>query len=64
MKRTALHRASLEGHAALVQMLLEKGADINFKDQVRHTGTLLVCKDDGEIGQDYLHTLKLQTVVA
>ncbi|XP_051816065.1 ankyrin repeat domain-containing protein 2 [Acanthochromis polyacanthus] len=35
LKRTALHRASLEGHTVAVQMLLEKGADINLKDQVR-----------------------------
>lgn len=35
MKRTALHRASLEGHAEVVHKLLKHGADINFKDQVR-----------------------------
>lgn len=34
MKRTALHRASLEGHTEVVERLLEHGADINFKDQV------------------------------
>lgn len=50
LKRTALHRASVEGHTAVVQALLEKGADINFQDQVRHAGTWLVCKDDDEIG--------------
>lgn len=47
LKRTALHRASLGGHTAVVEQLLEKGADINFKDQVRES---LVCKDDYEIG--------------
>lgn len=40
MKRTTLHRASLEGHAEVVEKLLEHGADINFKDQVRRVATL------------------------
>lgn len=35
MKRTALHRAALQGHAEIVEKLLKHGADINFKDQVR-----------------------------
>lgn len=35
MKRTALHRASLQGHTEVVEKLLKHGADINFKDQVR-----------------------------
>lgn len=34
MKRTALHRASLQGHTEVVEKLLKHGADINFKDQV------------------------------
>lgn len=42
LKRTALHLASLEGHAEVVQKLLEHGADINFKDEVRRVSTLLV----------------------
>lgn len=41
-KRTALHRASMEGHTAVIQMLLENGTDINFKDRVRHAGALFV----------------------
>uniref|UniRef100_A0A3B4TY22 Ankyrin repeat domain-containing protein 2-like n=1 Tax=Seriola dumerili TaxID=41447 RepID=A0A3B4TY22_SERDU len=31
LKRTALHRASLEGHATVVQSLLEKGADLGSR---------------------------------
>ncbi|KAI3363201.1 hypothetical protein L3Q82_011830, partial [Scortum barcoo] len=44
LKRTALHRASLEGHTALVQMLLVKGADINFKDQLGSRAVHWACR--------------------
>ncbi|XP_035519782.1 ankyrin repeat domain-containing protein 2 [Morone saxatilis] len=44
LKRTALHRASLEGHTAVVQMLLEKGADINFKDQLGSRAIHWACR--------------------
>nr|KAF6322021.1 ankyrin repeat domain 1 [Pipistrellus kuhlii] len=33
-KRTALHRACLEGHLAIVEKLLEAGAQIEFRDMV------------------------------
>ncbi|CAL8256447.1 unnamed protein product [Lota lota] len=32
--RTALHRASIEGHLTVVQSLLEKGADVHCKDRL------------------------------
>uniref|UniRef100_A0A672QPY7 Ankyrin repeat domain 2 n=1 Tax=Sinocyclocheilus grahami TaxID=75366 RepID=A0A672QPY7_SINGR len=32
--KTALHRAALENHAKIVEELLDKGADINFKDRL------------------------------
>ena len=33
-QKTALHRASEEGHHETVQLLLEKGADPNVQDKV------------------------------
>jgi hypothetical protein len=33
-KRTALHRACLEGHLAIVEKLMEAGAQIEFRDMV------------------------------
>ena len=33
-KWTALHRAAYNGHLQLVQLLLRKGAKVNFKDIV------------------------------
>ena len=32
--RTSLIKASEKGHEAIVRMLLERGADVNFKDRV------------------------------
>ncbi|XP_010743956.1 ankyrin repeat domain-containing protein 2 [Larimichthys crocea] len=49
LKRTALHRASLEGHTAAVQLLLEKGADINFKDQLGSRAIHWACRG-GRLG--------------
>ncbi|XP_042357944.1 ankyrin repeat domain-containing protein 2 [Plectropomus leopardus] len=49
LKRTALHRASLEGHTAVVQILLEKGADINFKDQLGSRAIHWACRG-GSLG--------------
>uniref|UniRef100_A0A3B5AAT3 Ankyrin repeat domain 2 n=1 Tax=Stegastes partitus TaxID=144197 RepID=A0A3B5AAT3_9TELE len=48
-ERTALHRASLEGHTAVVQMLLEKGADINLKDQLGSRAIHCACRG-GSLG--------------
>lgn len=33
--RTALHRASLEGHTDILQKLLDSGATVDFRDRVR-----------------------------
>ncbi|KAM3605904.1 uncharacterized protein V6R79_006838 [Siganus canaliculatus] len=44
LKRTALHRASLEGHTSVVQRLLEKGANINFKDQLGSRAIHWACR--------------------
>ncbi|XP_068424752.1 ankyrin repeat domain-containing protein 2 [Clinocottus analis] len=44
LKRTALHRASLEGHTAVIQTLLEKGADINFEDQLGSRAIHWACR--------------------
>ncbi|XP_026046953.1 ankyrin repeat domain-containing protein 2 [Astatotilapia calliptera] len=44
LKRTALHRACLEGHAPVVQMLLGKGADINLKDQLGSRAIHWACR--------------------
>lgn len=44
LKRTALHRASLEGHSAVIQTLLEKGADINFEDQLGSRAIHWACR--------------------
>lgn len=33
--RTALHRASLEGHTDILQKLLDSGATVDFSDRVR-----------------------------
>ena len=33
---TALMRASAEGHTAVVELLLQHGADVNAKDEVRN----------------------------
>lgn len=61
MKRTALLRASLEGHAEVVLKLLKHGADINFKDQVRLRRSASGRREGGEeIARDYLYTLKPQ----
>ncbi|KAL7383801.1 hypothetical protein ABVT39_017844 [Epinephelus coioides] len=49
LKRTALHRASLDGHTAVVQTLLEKGADINFKDQLGSRAIHWACRG-GSLG--------------
>ncbi|XP_029306087.1 ankyrin repeat domain-containing protein 2 [Cottoperca gobio] len=49
LKRTALHRASVEGHTAVVQMLLEKGANINFKDQLGSRAIHWACRG-GSLG--------------
>uniref|UniRef100_A0A3Q2WB33 Ankyrin repeat domain 2 n=1 Tax=Haplochromis burtoni TaxID=8153 RepID=A0A3Q2WB33_HAPBU len=43
-ERTALHRACLEGHAPVVQMLLGKGADINLKDQLGSRAIHWACR--------------------
>ena len=32
--KTALHHASISGHRDIVQLLLEKGADPNIRDEV------------------------------
>ena len=37
-KRTALHKASSQGHVEIVQKLLEAGASIESKDKVRLWG--------------------------
>ncbi|XP_062319095.1 ankyrin repeat domain-containing protein 2 isoform X3 [Osmerus eperlanus] len=34
LRRTALHRASMEGHIMVIQKLLENGADITLKDRL------------------------------
>uniref|UniRef100_A0A3Q0SXR9 Ankyrin repeat domain 2 (stretch responsive muscle) n=1 Tax=Amphilophus citrinellus TaxID=61819 RepID=A0A3Q0SXR9_AMPCI len=44
LKRTALHRACLEGHSPAVQMLLEKGADINLNDQLGSRAIHWACR--------------------
>lgn len=33
-RRTALHRASLEGHMEILEKLLESGATVDFQDRV------------------------------
>lgn len=42
--------ASLEQHAEIVQLLSDRGVNMDFKDQVRCEGELLVCKDGDGIG--------------
>uniref|UniRef100_A0A8C2ZHE1 Ankyrin repeat domain 2 (stretch responsive muscle) n=1 Tax=Cyclopterus lumpus TaxID=8103 RepID=A0A8C2ZHE1_CYCLU len=41
---TTLHRASLDGHTAVIQTLLEKGADINFEDQLGSRAIHWACR--------------------
>ena len=38
--RTVLFEASLEGHVAIVRLLLEKRADVNICANVRNTDTM------------------------
>ncbi|XP_048407283.2 ankyrin repeat domain-containing protein 2 isoform X2 [Stegostoma tigrinum] len=43
-KRTALHRASLEGHTDIVTELLEAGATVDFKDRLDCTAVHWACR--------------------
>ncbi len=43
---TALHAAAFKGHDKVVGVLLERGADINLKDNVR---LLIVCDIEGQL---------------
>ncbi|XP_074532499.1 uncharacterized protein ankrd2 [Halichoeres trimaculatus] len=49
LKRTALHRCSLQGHAAVIHALLERGADIDFRDQLGSRAVHWACRG-GSLG--------------
>ena len=36
---TAVHHAAMQGHAEIIQMLADSGADLNAQDKVCHTAT-------------------------
>ncbi|XP_029621204.1 ankyrin repeat domain-containing protein 2 [Salmo trutta] len=44
LRRTALHFASIEGHSTVIQKLLEKGANINFKDRLESRAVHWACR--------------------
>ncbi|XP_008060738.1 ankyrin repeat domain-containing protein 2 [Carlito syrichta] len=43
-RRTALHRASLEGHVELLEKLLESGATVDFQDRLDCTALHWACR--------------------
>lgn len=55
---TALHMASQYGHLAMVQLLIQKGADPRIKDDLYHAGAEAAANHFGHIGvREYLRSL-------
>lgn len=50
-RRTALHRASLEGHTEILEKLLESGATMDFQDRVSERAGI-----GGEEGKRWSYT--------
>ena len=46
---SALHVASEKGHLEVVKCLLEKGANINDKDEVRYISSIHYCPFDNSL---------------
>jgi Ankyrin repeats (many copies) len=64
---TALHVVARNGHAEVVRLLLQEGADINTEDEERETTLNRAVSRRGEVraklGQESPHTKGLEAVV-
>jgi ankyrin repeat protein len=55
---TALHMASQYGHLAMVQLLIQRGADPKIKDDLYHSDAEGAANYFGQVPvRDYLHSL-------